>query len=228
MFDDLYSSPISFMLTAVFVLWMQHNMCYVFHSCGTSHCIVWFSFLMTPSSSFCLLPKEVLWPFRFPWYRTQVTKALEKKKRHLEVCEFYVQGAIQAKLLSLAKVKDAVNCANFLTKHPKSGTEMRAALPSPGMHEEKEEGEMLSEAQRINVKVGKVGANKWKGGATYPSETRRNQPPRWQRVSSHRKAILPALMRAKPLRCPDTRRIVSVLPYFLKAEYWALFQNVLQ
>ena len=44
MFDDLYSSPISFMLTAVFVLRMQHNMCYVFHSCGTSHCIVWFSF----------------------------------------------------------------------------------------------------------------------------------------------------------------------------------------
>ena len=34
-------------------------------------------------------------------------------------CEFYVQGAIQAKLLSLAKVKGAVNCANFLTKHPK-------------------------------------------------------------------------------------------------------------
>ena len=27
MFDDLYSSPISFMLTAVFVLGMQHNMC---------------------------------------------------------------------------------------------------------------------------------------------------------------------------------------------------------
>ena len=24
--------------------------------------------------------KEVLWPFRFPWYRTQVTKATEKKK----------------------------------------------------------------------------------------------------------------------------------------------------
>ena len=43
-FDDLYRSPISFMLTAVFVLRMQHNMCCVFHSCGTSHCIVWFSF----------------------------------------------------------------------------------------------------------------------------------------------------------------------------------------
>ena len=40
---------------------------------------------------------------------------------------------------------------------------MRAALPSPGMYEEKEEGEMLSEAQRTNVTVGKVGANhKWK------------------------------------------------------------------
>ena len=85
-----------------------------------------------------------------------------KKLRHLEVCEFYVQGAIQAKLISLAKVKGTVNCANFLTKHPKSGTEVRAALPSLGMYEEKEEGEMLSEAQRINVKVGKVGSNKWK------------------------------------------------------------------
>ncbi len=30
---------------------------------------------------FAFLPKEVLWPFRFPWYRTQVTKASEKKKR---------------------------------------------------------------------------------------------------------------------------------------------------
>ena len=88
MFDDLYSSPISFMLTAVFVLRMQHNMCYVFHSCGTSHCIAWFSFLMTPSSSFCLLPKEVLWPFRFPWYRTQVTKAMEKKKDHTHTLSF--------------------------------------------------------------------------------------------------------------------------------------------
>ena len=37
--------------------------------------------MVTPSSSFCLLPKEVLWPFRFPWYRTQVTKANEKKKK---------------------------------------------------------------------------------------------------------------------------------------------------
>ena len=55
------------------------------------------------------------------------------KLRHLEVCEFYVQGAIQAKLLSLAKVKGTVNCANFLTKHPKSGTEVRVALPSLGM-----------------------------------------------------------------------------------------------
>ncbi len=64
-------------------------------------------------------------------------------------------------MLSLAKVKGPVNCANFLTKHPKSGTEVRAALPSLGMYEEKEKGEMLSEAQRINVKVGKVGANKW-------------------------------------------------------------------
>ena len=36
-------------------------------------------FSMTLSSSNRLLPKEVPWPFRFPWYRTQVTKASEKK-----------------------------------------------------------------------------------------------------------------------------------------------------
>ncbi|CAL1127989.1 unnamed protein product [Cladocopium goreaui] len=47
------------------------------------------------------------------------------KLRHLEVCEFYVQGALQSKQIALGKVKGTVNCANFLTKHPKSGTEVR-------------------------------------------------------------------------------------------------------
>lgn len=40
------------------------------------------------------------------------------KLRHLEVCEFYVQQAIQVKKLDLGKVKGTINCANFLTKHP--------------------------------------------------------------------------------------------------------------
>ena len=57
------------------------------------------------------------------------------KLRHLEVCEFYVQGAIQSKQLALGKVKGTLNCANFLTKHPKSGTEVKQALPGLGMFE---------------------------------------------------------------------------------------------
>ena len=74
-----------FMLNMLFLSisigWMQHNMRIIYNSCGAFHCIVLFSpFSMTPSSSTRLLPKEVLWPFRFPWYRTQVTKAMGKKK----------------------------------------------------------------------------------------------------------------------------------------------------
>lgn len=112
----------------------------------------------------------------------QADRTWHQAIRHLEVCEFYVQGAIQAKLLSLAKVKGTVNCANFLTKHPKSGTEVRAALPSLGMYEEREEGEMLSEAQRINVKVRKVGnKHKWK-----PPIPARPNSRVWSRVLPHR------------------------------------------
>ena len=44
---------------------------------------------MTLSSSFCLLPKEVLWPFRFPWYRTQVTKATEKEKKKQNALQLF-------------------------------------------------------------------------------------------------------------------------------------------
>ena len=52
------------------------------------------------------------------------------KLRHLEVAEFYVQGALRAKLLELRKVKGTENPANFGTKHPKTGPEVRQALPS--------------------------------------------------------------------------------------------------
>ena len=73
------------------------------------------------------------------------------KLRHLEVCEFYVQGAIQSKQLALGKVKGTLNCANFLTKHPKSGTEVKQALPGLGMCED-----VLSSTKRISVKVSTV------------------------------------------------------------------------
>ena len=55
------------------------------------------------------------------------------KLRHLEVCEFYVQGAVQAGKVLLRKVKGTENPANFLTKHAKTGREVQEALPSLGM-----------------------------------------------------------------------------------------------
>ena len=78
------------------------------------------------------------------------------KLRHLEVCEFYVQGALQAKLLSLGKVKGTVNCAKFLTKHPKSGTEARQALPGLGMYEPPKGEDIPPTSKQINVKVSQI------------------------------------------------------------------------
>ena len=78
------------------------------------------------------------------------------KLRHLEVCEFYVQGAIQSKQLALGKVKRTLNCANFLTKHPKSGTEVKQALPGLGMCEAHDGEDVLSSTKRISVKVSTV------------------------------------------------------------------------
>ena len=82
------------------------------------------------------------------------------KLRHLEVCEFYVQGAIQAGKLSVGKVKGTWNPANFLTKHAKTGTEVREALPSLGMLESLD----ITQFQRINVKVSAVKRQPWKPG----------------------------------------------------------------
>ena len=74
------------------------------------------------------------------------------KLRHLDVSEFYIyiQGALQARELGIGKVKGLWNPANFLTKHPKTGADVRAALPSLGMLERD------GEYKRINVKVAKV------------------------------------------------------------------------
>ncbi|CAE7235731.1 RE1 [Symbiodinium natans] len=55
------------------------------------------------------------------------------KLRHLDVSEFYVQGAVQAGKALLRKVKGTENPANFLTRHPKSENEVLQALPSLGM-----------------------------------------------------------------------------------------------
>ena len=73
------------------------------------------------------------------------------KLRHLEVCEFYVQGALQSKQIALGKVKGTVNCANFLTKHSKSGTEVRKAMPGLGMYEARDGEDVLSSSKKISV-----------------------------------------------------------------------------
>ena len=54
------------------------------------------------------------------------------KLRHLEVCEFYIQGALQAKKICLGKCKGTYNPANFLTEHAISGTEVRGSPAFPG------------------------------------------------------------------------------------------------
>ena len=82
------------------------------------------------------------------------------KLRHLEVCEFYVQGAIQAGKLSVGKVKGTWNPANFLRKHAKTGTEVREALPSLGMLESL----AITQFQRIKIKVSAVKRQPWKPG----------------------------------------------------------------
>ena len=57
---------------------------------------------------------------------------------------------------ALGKVKGTVNCANFLTKHPKIGTEVRQAMPGLGMYEARDGEDMLSSSKKIFVKVSTV------------------------------------------------------------------------
>lgn len=72
------------------------------------------------------------------------------KLRHLDVCEFYVQGAVQAGKIQLRKVKGTQNPANFLTKHAKSGPEVDQALASIGMADARDiSGAQPSESHAI-------------------------------------------------------------------------------
>ena len=76
-----------------------------------------------------------------PWLWTDSSTALTAAKRigpgsklrHLEVSEFYVQGAGQAGKIQVRKVKGTTNPGNYLTKHPKSGSDVLDALPSLGI-----------------------------------------------------------------------------------------------
>ncbi|CAE7213819.1 unnamed protein product [Symbiodinium sp. CCMP2592] len=83
------------------------------------------------------------------------------KLRHLEVAEFYVQGALRAKLLELRKVKGTENPANFATKHAKTGPEVRQSLPSMGMVDlDAVEGATEALAQKGTIKS--IQASPWK------------------------------------------------------------------
>ncbi|CAE7320371.1 RE2 [Symbiodinium pilosum] len=76
------------------------------------------------------------------------------KLRHLEVCEFYVQGAVQAGKMLLRKVKGTENPGNFLTKHAKTGKEVQEALPSLGMVDLKtDEEEQVEPAEAPALQV---------------------------------------------------------------------------
>ncbi|CAE7208532.1 unnamed protein product [Symbiodinium sp. CCMP2592] len=83
------------------------------------------------------------------------------KLRHLEVAEFYVQGALRAKLLELRKVKGTENPANFATKHAKTGPEVRQSLPSIGMVDlDAVAGATEALAQKGTIKA--IQASPWK------------------------------------------------------------------
>ena len=56
-------------------------------------------------------------------------------RQHLGVSEFDIQGALQAKKVGIGKAKGLWNPANFHTKHPKTGTDVGAALPFLGVLE---------------------------------------------------------------------------------------------
>ena len=75
-----------------------------------------------------------------------------------EVCEFYLQGALQAKLLSSGEVKGTVNCANFLTSIPsrerrcdKHCLDLELECMKPPQGED-----ILSSSKHINVKVSQI------------------------------------------------------------------------
>ena len=85
------------------------------------------------------------------------------KLRHLDVADFYVQGAIQSGRLQMRKVKGTANPANFLTKHAKSGVEVVSAMPSLGMVDVRNVAG-ASTAQKGTVKTIQVNPTSgWKG-----------------------------------------------------------------
>ena len=90
------------------------------------------------------------------------------KIRHLETQHLFVQEAQRLKLMTLGKVKGTENPSNILTKHLKSGQEMRDALPGLDIVDLSEQGlkQLLDDAKELKVSgvsataSGKTGAAK--------------------------------------------------------------------
>ncbi|CAE7237800.1 true, partial [Symbiodinium sp. CCMP2592] len=105
--------------------------------------------------------KPRLWADSAGWIGAAKRIGPGSKLRHLEVAEFYVQGALRAKLLELRKVKGTENPANFATKHAKTGPEVRQSLPSMGMVDlDAVAGATEALAQKGTIKT--IQASPWK------------------------------------------------------------------
>ena len=75
------------------------------------------------------------------------------KIRHLDTQHLFVQEAQRLKLMTLGKVKGTENPSNILTKHLKSGQEMRDALPGLDIVDLSEQGlkQLLDDAKELKV-----------------------------------------------------------------------------
>ena len=99
------------------------------------------------------------------------------KLRHLDVSEFYVQGAVQAGKVLLRKVKGTENPANYLTKHPKTGNEVAQALPSLAMVEPNQvTGNTASERHSVKL-VRENPPSQWKPVLPFKPSLRSQVPP---------------------------------------------------
>lgn len=85
------------------------------------------------------------------------------KLRHLDVCEFYVQGAYQAGKVDLRKVKGTSNPANFLTKHAKGGPDVVQALPSLGIVDVRDIAGSTAVTRSSVKAIGTNDPTTWKG-----------------------------------------------------------------
>ena len=84
------------------------------------------------------------------------------KIRHLDTQRLFVQEAQRLKLMTLGKVKGTENPSNVLTKHLKSGQEVRDALPGLDVVDLSEHGlkQLLDDARELKVSAVSATASK--------------------------------------------------------------------